>query len=150
MDLKKTLLLLGMLLLVTSCYSTPEVGSPQTNLPNNTLPSPPPSPPTPRPIKDTPPPSPPAPRPVLVTFCEEHGGTFDLFQGVAACVSGDSVCTTAQYAQDKCVNFNRCAAKPAQCDPRVQPRAPSYCQNGEITTIKDSCGCVTGSLCKMP
>ena len=135
------ILLLTTSLLISACSSAPDMPTSNNPAPNaSTTPQ--------KNAVPSPPPSPPAPRPNLVNFCTEHGGNFAIFQGVAACISDNSVCTATQYEQDKCLNFSSCVTKPAQCDPRIQPHAPNYCQNGEIITIKDGCGCVTGSLCQ--
>lgn len=125
MIFRKTIFFLGVLSLITACYSNP-IHNKASNSQNQT----------------------PPPTNTLVDFCKQNGGQFDLIQGVATCISNTSVCTSIQYAQDQCVNFNQCVNKPAQCDPRTHPHAPSYCRNGDIITIRDACGCVTGSLCK--
>lgn len=107
--MNKIILFLIITLIITACYSSTYSRSSTIDHPSSTQ--------------------------SLMEFCAQSGGKYEAIQDTQACINKDSVCTLAQYNENKCINFNQCNAKPISCE------------TGTIGAI-EGCGCVTGLLCK--
>jgi len=81
-------------------------------------------------------------------FCTQNKGSLRVdISGLSVCMTEQGACSGTDYAQGGCANLTQCVQKPADCDPRIPPLAPSFCKEGERQANMDACGCRHGMFC---